>query len=102
MSEQKRNAYYCEECKLYIVTIDADKGVTPMFLRCRATEGCTGTMHSMMYPADPWPPIDGHGVEIPTEPTYEWFKPTLKQARRHGVGMMDHVRRGGLELRKIT
>lgn len=35
------------------------------------------------------------------EPTHEWYKPSIKWARRKGPAMLDHVRRGGLVLREI-
>lgn len=102
----EKNAYYCNTCGGYIVTIDRDDGVTPVFLLCRApredgVEPCRGTMRSMMYPDEPWPASDGFDNPIPTEPTWEWFKPTLRAARRGGPEMLDHVQKGGLELRKI-
>lgn len=102
MSLGKKNAYFCDKCLNYIVTIDIDVGVTPMFLACRATEDCPGTMVSMMYPDEPWPERDPGGREIPTEPNFEWFKPSLKNARRRGPEMYDHVRRGGLDIRPVA
>ena len=105
MSAEDKNAYYCETCAGYIVTIDRDDGVTPMFLACRAPritgDKCPGTMRSMMYPEEPWPEKDGFGKAIPTEPTWEWFKPSFKNARRKGPGFLDHALMGGLELREI-
>jgi hypothetical protein len=90
----RKNAYWCEDCRGYVVTLDVDKGVTPMFLACRVkgepddpANDCKGTMRSMMYPAPPWPKHDGFGSEIPTEPTWEWY---------------EHVRKGGLLLRRAA
>lgn len=125
MSVGDKNAYWCPECHGYVVTIDVDQGVTPMFLACRAKgepsnplNDCTGQMHSMMYPEEPWPDEDGYGDRIPTEPTWEWYRPTsiadrVRHAavagayarpgrpRRHRqlTETEEHVAKGGLLLR---
>lgn len=101
MKAGDKNAYYCDLCKQYTITIDVDEGVTPMFLGCRATEGCKGRATSMMYPAEPWPD------SVPTEPMFEWFKPVLtagqlKRHRREFDPFVDHVQRGGLDLRPVS
>lgn len=106
----RKNAYYCEDCKGYIVTVDRDEGVTPMFLACRVkgdprdpANDCEGTSRSMMYPHEPWPETDGFGTPIPTEPTWEWYAPTAKQLRRLArkePATAEHVERGGLLLRE--
>lgn len=105
---EKKNAYYCETCKGYIVTIDRDEGVTPMFLACRVlgepndpANTCDGRSVSVMYPAEPWPAEDGYGNPIPTEPTWEWYRPTRAEMEKMDALMLDHVNKGGLELRKI-
>ena len=97
-----KNAYYCEDCKGYVVTIDVDQGVTPMFLRCRATPGCKGMSKSMMYPKEPWPAVDGFGAPIPTEPTYEWYRPGKRERRRLDADSRHHVGQGGLLLRPVA
>ena len=112
-SRNRKNAYFCDTCHGYIVTIDLEEGVTPMFLTCRVKgeprtpeNDCLGRMHSMMYPDEPWPDRDGYGNEIPTEPTWEWYKPDeqeLKRMRRKGdEAGIEHVRKGGLMLRQKT
>lgn len=105
---ERKNAYYCEECKGYVVTIDRDKGVTPMFLACRVKgdptdprNDCKGTSRSMMYPAQPWPETDGFGQPIPTEPTWEWYAPGTDEANALSREAFEHVRKGGLLLRRI-
>jgi hypothetical protein len=112
----KKNAYFCDTCLHYIVTIDVDEGVTPMFLACRylgeptdPRNTCKGQSHSMMYPDEPWPTHDPAGRPIPTTPTWEWYKPDraemkrlLKKARQgstSAAGTVDHVDKGGLLLR---
>jgi hypothetical protein len=112
-SADRKNAYYCEDCHGYVVTIDRHEGVTPMFLACRVKgeptdpgNDCTGTSRSMMYPAPPWPEKDGFGHPIPTEPTWEWYSPDAaerKRLRRKDPSILtDHVDRGGLLLRRIA
>lgn len=77
------NAYFCVVCEGYIVTIDVALGVTPMFLNCHVLgkpgspgNTCPGLSRSMMYPDPPWPEKDNCGTPIPTEPTWEWYRPS--------------------------
>ena len=92
------NAYKCDSCGRYTVTIDRDEGVTPMFLACRAdgTEDfkCNGRAVSLGYPQGPTPDW--------AVPAWEWYKPS--RIEMHGLSpeMRDHVQRGGLMLRKIV
>lgn len=92
MSEQAGhlNAYTCTSCSGRITTINADAGTTPMFLNCRAKRGCPGTMQS-----------HGYRVDQSAKPSHEWYRPTLREAKRYGAGMVDHVARGGLDLRPV-
>jgi hypothetical protein len=105
--ENRKNAYWCPECHGYVVTIDLDEGVTPMFLACRVlgepkdpANTCTGRMHSMMYPEEPWPAEDGYGNPIPTVPTWEWYMPDAAELRKMGREGREHARKGGLSLRQ--
>lgn len=108
--ERNKNAYWCPECHGYVVTVDVDEGVTPMFLACRVkgdprdqANDCKGQMQSMMYPVEPWPERDGFDTPIPTEPTWEWYAPgstERKRLRRDEPGVYEHVERGGLLLRQ--
>lgn len=84
------NVYTCEVCSGETVTIDVDEGVTPFYLDCRATKGCSGIARSSMYR-----PRAGHA-----SPTWEWYRPTQKQARKSGAAMAEHVRLGGLDIRR--
>jgi hypothetical protein len=111
MSTGRKNAYYCWDCQGYVVTIDRDEGVTPMFLACRVkgeptdpANDCKGRSTSMMYPDEPWSEKDGYGNPIPTEPTWEWYSPDAaerKRLKRKDPGTFEHVQKGGLLLRKI-
>lgn len=80
---RRRNIYLCEACRGSYVTVDVDPGVTPMFMRCYATEGCTGTAHSTMYTGNPT-----------ADPTLEWYRPTTTKGQN--PAMVDHLRQGGL------
>jgi hypothetical protein len=91
MKNTKRvNMYMCRECERPIFTVDKDKGVTPMFLGCRATDGCYGKMVSAGYPPDDWFSL--------TPIKWEWYKPEELPTDDH---LRDHVERGGLLLRKL-
>lgn len=56
----RNNLYNCRKCGHTVVTMDRDKGVTPMFIRCHR---CGHKMDSMMYNV---PPI--------LVPSHEWRK----------------------------
>lgn len=83
------NGYICEECDKGFLTLDVDRGTTPAFSRCFATEGCKGTALSMGYPDGPPPLALG-------EPIFYWYKPTKEEFNRLSLEMQDYVRRGGL------
>lgn len=85
------NAYECDDCGRYTVVVHVDQGVTPMFLACRATVGCTGRAHSTGYQLDP--------SQLPG-PEWEWYRPTGFELRALSFPAQDHVRQGGLILRK--
>lgn len=87
------NAYTCPVCHLNTVTIDVDPGVTPMFLGCRRTPGCTGMATSAGYPAGPPP------EELLKHLDWEWSTPTEREFRKLSHETKDHVERGGLVLR---
>ena len=94
--EPRENVYTCPKCHGFTVTVDVDEGVTPMFLKCRASgsEGdCDGNAVSAMYPKGPRPSY------VPA-PSWEWFKPTGKAYKKLSPAMKDHVDRGGLDIRK--
>ena len=83
----KKNIYTCKICGKYIVTIDMDEGVTPMFLNCRATRDCHGTMVSHMY-----------RVPQNIDPDWEWHKPIDLSGL--SPDMREHVELGGLCIRR--
>jgi hypothetical protein len=82
----KINTYTCNACGKSIVTDEVDKGTTPMFLACRATEGCSGRMTSGMYQ-----------VDQSLTPTFEWYRP---RKLPRNPAMRQHVEMGGLMIRK--
>lgn len=105
MSE-RINVYVCEY-GCHTVTVDVDKGVTPMLIPCqrRSTperpiapsclgkDGkCSGQATSCGYPSGPMPEHIG-------KPTHEWYKPRGTK----GLSKEEkwHVKMGGLLLREI-
>ena len=80
------NQYVCDACGGVITTIDFDEGTTPFILGCRATENCGGSMFSRMYQ-----------VDQTLTPGWGWYK---SKKLPKGV-MRNHVKMGGLLLRKI-
>lgn len=81
----RKNAYECEECGSYIVTVDREPGVTPFMVPCG---NCGAFAKSKFYRVQPY-----------LEPTHEWYRPEtlddLKDWERQ------HVEKGGLLLRPI-
>ena len=90
MNSKRVNYYKCQECSMGIFTVDREKGVTPMFLACRATPDCNGMMVSSGYPHDDWFSL--------TPVKYEWYKPDLDDIQGDEY---EHVIRGGLLLRRL-
>lgn len=96
--EEKKNAYMCSKCGELTVTIERVKGVTPMFLGCRASgdelRSCLGTASNMMYRL----PEQIAGIE----PKWEWYKPDeIFIENNLSEEMREHVSQGGLLLKKI-
>lgn len=88
------NSWTCTTCGRPTVAVHVDDGVTPMFLGCRSTEGCTGRGTSNGYM--PVPPMVVAMCE------WEWYRPTGRQYRRLSPEMRQHVDAGGLDLRPLT
>lgn len=88
----RKNMYQCDTCGGVIVTVHRQHGVTPMFLNCRATNGCAGSMASAMYAPVP---------EMFT-PTHEWYVPTVDELQQMNREMREHIEQGGLMIRKVT
>jgi len=87
----KKNVYRCEHGHRTI-TVDLVEGVTPFMIRCRH-EGCDTHAQSSFYRVD-------QGLEA----THEWYLPSIDEAFQLNMqhpGMLDHVKQGGLVLRKI-
>lgn len=83
------NCYRCS-CGHVTKTVDVDAGVTPFMHEC---EECEGMAYSTGYKdIAPW-----------QKPTQEWFRPDLKAVlkMRKNPDLLDHVLRGGLDVRKI-
>lgn len=82
----KKNIYTCTDCGAHIVTVDRDRGVTPLTIGCQA---CGGTMRSSMYRV----------FDQAMRASHEWYKPPVIQLL--SPGELEHVKRGGLLLRRI-
>lgn len=81
----KINVYTCQKCGGQIVTIDAQSGVTPFTLRCRAMKNCDGDMNSSFC-----------NVSQDLAPQYQWRKPTKTEFYQLDQATREHVSRGGL------
>jgi hypothetical protein len=94
MGDRRVNGYHCPSCGRTLIVTHLDEGVTPVFLACRKTAGCTGQSHSLGYPPSPVPAYLG-------EPTHEWYRPGQEQFDSLDPAMREHVERGGLMLREV-
>lgn len=92
----RANVYICPECGGPTVTIDIDKGVTPMFLKCRSSGNvgdCDGMAQSAMYP-----PKDQLVALDP--PAWEWYRPSEEEIAAMPESHKDHYKGNTLAIRK--
>lgn len=87
------NAYVCSTCYRLTVVEHVDRGVTPMYMSCLATEGCVGTARSMRYPPNP-------PQKVKDAVRWEWYKPDDEEFKLLDPEMKLFVNRGGLCLRQ--
>jgi len=85
----KENTYICQTCNGSIRTRYDDVGTTPFILKCRATEGCNGPMHSCFGRVNPRQAI-----------THEWY--LRNDFHRMTLSEYDHARKGGAFIRQIV
>ena len=91
MAENKINVYTCPNGHK-TVTIDIDEGVTPMMLRCRQ-KADDGKHNCAEMASSAW-----YNCDQSLEPEYEWYKPASLKGL--SPAMKEHVKMGGLEIRK--
>ena len=89
MSIGKKNCYTCQKCGGRTTTLDIDEGVTPFAIQCKAKEGCKGMMYSCFYQIDQTIPVN-----------YVWYMP--KDLQGFNQYTLEHIRKGGLVMRKAT
>jgi len=88
----QKNIYVCQECCGHIVSVDLDEGVTPFMIGCEATLTCKGWMQSSFYRV----------FDQKMRASHEWYKPPEPEIAAMSVAMQDHVRKGGLVMRRAT
>ena len=90
------NAWECRSCGKYTVTKDIHVGVTPMFLRCRATEGCGELAMSLGYPSNEPP------QKFKDALAWEWYRPSQEEFdAMKDPDEQEYVMSGGLMIREI-
>lgn len=108
MKLQRINCYRCQYgCNTW--TVDVDKGVTPMMIKCRSKPTakrpiaekyldkngeCIGIANSNFYPKLPPPPY--------ADVKLEWYAPSKDEISKMDLGMQEHCKKGGLLLRERT
>jgi hypothetical protein len=85
----KKNVYTCQTCAWKAITVDLVEGVTPFMIGCERPL-CEGDAYSA-----------GYVVDQTLLPTHEWYRPDTKEAKRLGRLWRDHLKGGGLKLRKV-
>lgn len=89
---RKRNIYVCTKCLGHVITEDAEEGVTPFGMACRATIGCEGTMESSFYRV--W--------NQTMAADFEWRKPNALEFAGLDKATIEHVNKGGLLIYPLT
>jgi len=87
----KPNIYDCLSCGHQTITRQVCEGTTPFLLLCTA-DGCGGMAKSRMFRVPP---------AAEESATHEFYKPTRAAQRRLSTGMREHVKCGGLCLRRV-
>ncbi|RIV87472.1 hypothetical protein [Aurantiacibacter zhengii] len=82
---KRKNAYQCDDCASFIVTVDREPGVTPFMVGCG---NCDAMAKSKFYRVAGW-----------MEPTHEWYRPDTLDGLSEWSA--EHVKKGGLMLRQI-
>ena len=90
LTDSKRNSYQCTTCSGIVFTADQDEGTTPFMMKCRATDGCTGTMESAFYR------LPEQAAKV--RPHYIWRRPTAEEYAIAEPGMKQHFDMDGLDL----
>lgn len=87
--DKRINIYTCSDfdCGYRIVTIDLEEGTTPFGVLCKKCK------KRMAYSAF-------YKVDQTLIPEYEWYKPNLEDIPETDLAIRDHVKKGGLLLRK--
>ena len=93
VSQPRENVYTCTAGHMTL-KVDVDEGVTPFMTRCTHA-GCRERATSACYPRGPKP------ADYPA-PSHEWYKPSRKEAKKLDAGSREHVKKGGLLMRKRT
>lgn len=111
------NIWACPKCGLPTVAVDLHAGTTPYILVCRARladfdalgdpvsedhdQLCGGAARSVMYLLPDPETTPDWVARLLADPPWEWYLPTdLAELRALGPEMAEHVRKGGLCLRR--
>lgn len=82
--------YTCTECGRQIVTRFTSHGTAAMYVKCRATVGCEGSMIA-------GPEL---GASDDTPATHEWFRPEISADMPKEI--VAHFQRGGMAIQPIA
>lgn len=100
MELERRNAYFCKNCRRVTITVDIDEGVTPAFINC---VHCKKMASSFMYQVPGCMRFDHiYGKIKPLQADLEWYKPKGNDYLGLIKEEKEHVDNGGLISRKRT
>lgn len=102
MKIERRNAYFCKECRKVTITVDIDKGVTPSFIVCPHCKKAMASSFMYQIPGCMYFGEFKNGQMTILPADYEWYKPDEKQTLMLSKSEAQHVFNGGLLMRKRT
>ena len=99
---ERRNAYFCKECRKVTITVDVDEGVTSAFIECPYCKKSYAQTFMYQIPGCMYfgEFKDGRMTTLPAD--FEWYKPTKDEILHLSKGEKEHVSKGGLLMRPRT
>lgn len=102
MKNERRNAYFCKECRKVTITVDVDEGVTPAFIGCPHCKKAMASSFMYQIPGCMYFGEFKNGQMTILPADYEWYKPNEKETLMLRKDEAEHVFKGGLLMRKRT
>lgn len=102
MEIERRNAYFCKKCRKVTITVDIDEGVTPAFIKCpHCKKDMAGSFMYQIPGCMYFEYVPNIGMQLLIA-DYEWYKPKDNEIVLLSDAEKDHVKNGGLLMRRRT